>query len=190
MPSKGDPCVWAASPRGSFSVEAPPIAVQVLCVSHPLKWDGHGGQYDGPRVVAELQRALWGNGVEVRGISRTARGNRERSVTGASSAPSGVVQDVTEFIGRIGRRLAERPRHNGFDLWLPRGDRGDKFGYVRLNRNNTFTVYSYPPFSDPQTRFGAQPSSGGRDCRYTFDQKDPEAVEYSLGVLRSAYDSR
>ena len=32
--------------------------VKILNVSHPLKWGGHGGQFDGPKVVKQLHAAL------------------------------------------------------------------------------------------------------------------------------------
>lgn len=32
--------------------------VEILPFSHPLKWNGHGGVYDGPNVVAALQATL------------------------------------------------------------------------------------------------------------------------------------
>ena len=35
-----------------------PTNVRVLCTSHPLKWNGHGGVYDGPKVVEALRAVL------------------------------------------------------------------------------------------------------------------------------------
>ena len=37
-----------------------PKSVRLLYVSHPLKWGGHGGQFDGPEVVEQIQAALSG----------------------------------------------------------------------------------------------------------------------------------
>lgn len=36
----------------------PSIEADLIPTSHPLKWDGHGGQRDGPSVVAALQRSF------------------------------------------------------------------------------------------------------------------------------------
>lgn len=35
-----------------------PTNVPILCTSHPLKWNGHGGVYDGPEVVKALRTEL------------------------------------------------------------------------------------------------------------------------------------
>ena len=38
-----------------------PESVRLLSVSHPLKWGGHGGQFDGPEVVERLRAVLAGD---------------------------------------------------------------------------------------------------------------------------------
>ena len=93
---------------------------------------------------------------------------------------------LSAFIASIGREVLTKPRDNGFNLLTPRGKR---FGYARLNKKGHFTVYCYPPLSDPEKRFIGQPKNSN-DRRYSFGGNDNEAFDYASGVLRTAYDSR
>jgi len=93
---------------------------------------------------------------------------------------------LSAIIDSIGREVLTKPRHNGFNLLTPKGKR---FGYARLNKAGHFTVYCYPPLSDPEQRFIAQ-ASNPNDRRYSFGGNDAEAFEYASRVLRSAHDGR
>ena len=100
------------------------------------------------------------------------------------------LERARELIDRLDREVCLKERHNGYNIRKPGST---CIGYVRFNiaRKNAgrYVVYAYPPYVDPEGRF--QEAGHSRPGWNVFiTPEDAELIQYTLQVLRSAYDAR
>lgn len=114
-------------------------------------------------------------------ISRIARG---------TMATTDQLERAQELIDRLDREICLKERHNGYTLKKP-GSTDIRFvRYNTIGRNaGKYVIYTYFPYVDPEGRF--QQAGNRRPGWNVFiTPEDAELFQYTLQVLRSAYDAR
>lgn len=105
-------------------------------------------------------------------------------------ATTGQLERAHELIDRLDQKICQRERHNGYEIRKP----GSTYlGYARYNiagsNAGKYVVYAYYPFNDPDYRF-QKVGQSGRGWNLFITPEDAGLIQYTLQVLRSAYDAR
>ena len=154
--------------------------------------DNCGEQYFNEDVVArllEMADQAERDGIEIQVRNYVPSG--EKYVDGDQR------QRLEEFIGELGLTSGQfdRKEHQGgYRLYVATPSKPQpRFGYVRLNvrgqDRGKMVVYANGDFSDPESRFTAQPMNP-KDAWYKFWPDDKAARDYAVKVVKSAYKSK
>ena len=106
-------------------------------------------------------------------------------------------QRAKKFIGEFGLSSGQFDRKeyaSGYRLYVATDSkRQPRFGsvrlYVRGQDKGKMIVYANGDFSDPESRFTAQPKNP-KDAWYRFWPDDKAARDYAVKVVKSAYESK